>query len=157
MSTITEKEIQEAQNAWGNAIIEIGNRYRNQEDYQAYTKEVVPTLYAFGERDVLFKPTRASVVPFRTNLDEALSYFAGSGVVAEDVGFALQLWHNIRFENFKVIHDGNTAFAMGHYFFTDYNSYDELKVEYTMGYYRNEEGALKLFVHHSSFPFVPNN
>ena len=43
---------------------------------------------------------------------------------------------------------------MGNYFFTDLNG-DESKVEYTFGYVKDEEGNLKIGVHHSSLPFSP--
>ena len=40
---------------------------------------------------------------------------------------------------------------MGNYFFTDSNG-DEVKVEYTFGYVSDENGNLRIQVHHSSMP-----
>lgn len=151
---ITEQEVFAAQENWGKAIVAIGEMARNGGDYQALTRQVVADLYAFDEREVLFKPTRASETPFRTKSIEAVSYFAGDGVIEEDLGFALQLWKDIRFENHNIIFDEhNKAYTMGHYYFYDAESHDELKVEYTMAFCRTKDGKVKLFLHHSSFPY----
>jgi hypothetical protein len=40
---------------------------------------------------------------------------------------------------------------MGNYFFTDQGGL-ETKVEYTFGYIHDEEGGLKIRLHHSSIP-----
>ena len=40
---------------------------------------------------------------------------------------------------------------MGNYFFTTPEG-DEVKVEYTFGYVLDDEGALRINVHHSSMP-----
>jgi hypothetical protein len=48
------------------------------------------------------------------------------------------------------------AVAMGNYWFTPADGGPETKVEYTFGYVRGEDGALKIVVHHSSVPFNPN-
>jgi len=42
---------------------------------------------------------------------------------------------------------------MGNYFFTETNG-NEVKVEYTFGYFLNNEGELKINLHHSSLPFI---
>ena len=61
----------------------------------------------------------------------------------------------VRFENAGVLIQGNTAQAMGNYFFTDPNG-DEVKVEYTFGYMQDEAGALRITLHHSSMPAESN-
>ena len=42
--------------------------------------------------------------------------------------------------------------AMGNYFFTTTEG-DEVKVEYSFGYAPDENGDLKIVLHHSSLPF----
>jgi len=42
--------------------------------------------------------------------------------------------------------------AMGNYFFTD-SSGTAVKVEYTFGYIRGNNGNLKINLHHSSLPY----
>jgi len=64
----------------------------------------------------------------------------------------LQPWTQVRFENTALILEENRALAMGNYFFTDTNGL-ETKVEYTFGYTKTSDGALKIDVHHSSLPF----
>lgn len=46
--------------------------------------------------------------------------------------------------------------AMGNYYFTDLSG-NITKVDYTFGYMRDDNGDLKIDVHHSSLPFVEND
>ena len=57
----------------------------------------------------------------------------------------------VKFENSNVIIDGNTALAMGNYFFTSPEG-AEVKVEYTFGYIEDGNGDLRIQLHHSSMP-----
>ena len=51
-----------------------------------------------------------------------------------------------------MILEENRAISMGNYFFTDLDG-NEAKVEYTFGY-KLIDGALKIDLHHSSFPYT---
>ncbi len=103
---------------------------------------------------VLFKPTKAAEKQFRSTREEAVSYFV-TGAVPEDRGFAIQPWSKVRFENAGFIIDGDPAIAMGNYYFTDANTGKEAEVEFTFGYFRDEDGGLRIHLHHSSFPYQP--
>ncbi|MEM9540721.1 MAG: hypothetical protein AAGA60_14605 [Cyanobacteria bacterium P01_E01_bin.42] len=155
-SPITEAEIDEAQKVWGDGIVAIGRAYLNRGDYQALAAEHVDTLYGYDEGSVLFKPTKAAAEQFRLTEEEAISYFVG-GIVDEDKGFALQPWSAVRFENADIIIDTDSAVAMGNYFFTDAETGEEVKVEFTFGYTRNADGNLLINVHHSALPYKPTN
>jgi len=151
---ITEAEVQAAQKVWGEGIVAIGNAYSSKKDYKTLATSHVNSLYAYDEGTVLFKPTKAAEQQFRLNKQDAISYFV-TGVVKEDHGFALQPWSNVRFENADIIIDGDSAVAMGNYFFTDANTGKEAKVEYTFGYVRGDDDKLLINVHHSAFPYQP--
>ena len=151
---ITDEEVHEAQRVWGDGIVAIGQAYSDGGDYEALAAEHVDTLYGYDEGTVLFKPTKAAAQQFRLTEDEALSYFVG-GVVDEDHGFALQPWTAVRFENAGIIIDGDSAVAMGNYFFTDAGTGEEVKAEFTFGYVRDADGDLLINVHHSAFPYNP--
>ena len=43
---------------------------------------------------------------------------------------------------------------MGDYTFTDATSGDKVNVYYTFGYKRNDDGKVRIFLHHSSVPYV---
>ena len=151
---ITEAEVIEAQEAWAEGILSISDAYVNGEDYVAAAQAVLDNLYGYRDGIVLFKPTKAAEVPFRYTEEEALSYFV-KGSIAEDEGFAINPWVNVRFgENRAIILNGETALAMGSYYFTAPDSDDEVKVEYSFGYYRDDEGNLRIQLHHSSVPFA---
>ena len=153
--TITRAEIEQAQKVWGDGIVEIGSAYADDGDYVTRAEQQVDTLYAYAQGTVLFKPTKASVQPFRGTRDAALSYFVGGNdAFAEDKGFALQPWTKVRFENTGFVLGEDHGLAMGHYFFTDTNG-GETKVEYSFGYVRDADGKLRINLHHSSLPFAP--
>ena len=153
---ITKKQVENAQNTWSDGVVKIGSLKENRSECQAFTNKFLDDLYAFELGAVSFKPTKCAIKQFRPTKPEALSYFiAGNNrACEEDKGFAIQPWTKVRFENFNIIMEENRAIAMGNYFFTDVNG-NEAKVEYTFGY-KLIKGALKIDLHHSSFPFDPN-
>ena len=152
---ITENQVIEAQNAWGNGVVKIGSLKEDRVECKKFASEFLDHLYAFEVGYVLFKPTKCAIEQFRPTKSEALSYFiAGEDrACKEDKGFAIQPWTKVRFENTGFILEENRAIAMGNYFFTDLGG-NEAKVEYTFGY-KLVSGELKIDLHHSSFPF-PN-
>ncbi|MEM7098688.1 MAG: hypothetical protein AAF541_10560 [Pseudomonadota bacterium] len=146
---ISTQEVEAAQIAWGNGIVAIGKAKNPKE---AATKHI-DEFYGFDSGVVLFKPTLASVDQFRGTKKEALSYFIGQDL-AEDKGFALAPYTSVRWENEGIITDGDSALAMGNYYFTGKDG-SETKVEYSFGYVKDENGDLKINLHHSSMPFSP--
>lgn len=149
-------EVKDAQRAWGEGIVAIATAHTNGGDYVGLATNHVNTLYAYQMGPVLFKPTLAATDQFRPTFQTALSYFvASNNACPEDQGFAIKGWINVRFENSDVIIDGNTALAMGNYFFTDPDG-AEVKVEYTFGYIEDDNGGLRIQLHHSSIPAESN-
>ena len=149
-------EVKDAQRAWGEGIVAIATAHTNGGDYVGLATDHVNTLYAYQMGPVLFKPTLAATDQFRPTFETALSYFvASNNACPEDQGFAIKGWTNVRFENSDVIIDGNTALAMGNYFFTSQEG-SEVKVEYTFGYIKADDGSLRIQLHHSSLPAESN-
>ena len=145
-------DVEGAQKAWGEGIVAIANAHKNDGDYVSIASNHINTLYAYQMGPVLFKPTLAAIDQFRPTFDTALSYFvASNNACPEDKGFAIKGWTNVRFENSEVIIDGGTALAMGNYYFTDPQG-AEVKVEYTFGYIEDDQGNLRIQLHHSSLP-----
>lgn len=150
---ITKEQVLDAQSQWGDGVVKIGSLKESRPECEAYASEFLDTLYSFESGPVLFKPTKCEIEQFRPTKPEALSYFIAGDDRAckEDKGFAIQPWTKVRFENAGIILEEKRAIAMGNYFFTDLNG-NEAKVEYTFGY-KLVDGALKIDVHHSSFPY----
>jgi len=149
---ITEADIKAAQKLWGDAVVAIGAADKD----KAYevAKKAAETAYAFELGPIQFKPTLAADQPFRPDLEGTLSYFvAGNDKYPEDSGFALKPWTKVRFENHTIKMFGNKAIAMGHYFFTDKATGKEIKVEYTKGYVKTEDGRVLLFLQGSHKPY----
>lgn len=151
----THIEIEAAQRKWANAILDIGQTYREGGDYRAKAIRMIDALYAFhtNSGQVLFKPTKAAIKAFRSTPQAALSYFVGSDEdFPEDKGFALEPWVAVRFENAGFLLENDLAVAMGNYFFARPDG-SEVKAEFSFGYVQDDEGALHICLHHSSLPF----
>jgi hypothetical protein len=151
---ITKKQVIEAQQNWGSGVVKIGSLKDTFSECEEYTNDFLDKLYAFDSCDVLFKPTKCADQQFRPSKTEALSYFISgeNRACKEDKGFAINPWTNVRFENTGMILEENRAISMGNYYFTDLDG-NEAKVEYTFGY-KLIGGALKIDLHHSSFPYI---
>ena len=75
----------------------------------------------------------------------------------EDAGFAInggRGWKSVTFRNHQIELLGESATAMGDYIFVDATSGDEVRVEYTFGYKRNDDGKVRIYLHHSSVPYA---
>lgn len=155
---ITEQEVLDAQMEWGQGIVAIGMIYLENGDYAAAALEHINQFYAYEMGPVFFKPTLASKKAFRTELTGALSYFVGGNAdYPEDHGFAIKPWKDVRWENIGVKVIGNVAMAMGNYYFIPHNAEEEVKVEYSFVYTRDEEGRLRIILHDSHLPYSPSH
>jgi hypothetical protein len=154
--SITEQEVLAAQQAWSDGIVNIGQVYLDNGDYKEAAIQHINKFYNYQEGLVLFKPTLAYQKQFRTDFDGALSYFVGGNEeYEEDHGFAIKPWSAVRWENIGVISIGNMAVAMGNYYFTPAKGGDDVKVEYSFAYTKDDEGNLKIILHDSHVPFAP--
>merc|ERR1712050_112008 len=122
----------------------ISQAYVNDDDYEKAAIDHIDKLYAYDIGPVLFKPTKAREMQFRGDKESALSYF-----VAINGGNA---WTHVRFMNTGVTILGESAIAMGNYYFTPTNG-TEAKVEYSFSYILDEDEHARINLHHSSLPF----
>jgi hypothetical protein len=160
-SDITWEEVEAAQERWASAIKTISRVHRAGGDYVEAAATAASELYGYGHSNVLFKPTKAAQYPFRPTGNEAMSYFVGGNAVddgyKEDAGFAInggKGWSEVEFDNHQIDLNGGTAIAMGTYWFTCATTGAKVKVEYSIGYKRNADGKLRIFLHHSSVPYA---
>jgi hypothetical protein len=160
---VSEAEVLEAQALWAESIASISKVYADGGDYVGAAGEAAGKLYGYGKSDVLFKPTKATKNPFRPDADSAMSYFVGAEAMknkkfmGEDAGFAInggKGWKSVTFNNHQISLNGPTAQAMGDYIFVDATSGDKVRVEYTFGYKRNDDGKVRIYLHHSSVPYA---
>lgn len=154
---ITEREVVSAQRKWGDGIVRIGAVFSNDGDYSTEAADFIQAMYGYDLSSVLFKPTLAANDQFRSSFDAALSYFVGGNdAYAEDKGFAIKPYTNVKFDNVGIINNScRMAVAMGNYFFTDTQG-GETKVEYTFAYVKDSDGDLRIVAHQSSLPYNPN-
>ncbi|GMI03879.1 hypothetical protein TrRE_jg9639 [Triparma retinervis] len=161
LKTLTVQDVEVAQKAWGDAIVEISRVHKENGDFVAAAGKAAGELYGYGHFDkVIFKPTKAAAYPFRPTANEAMSYFVGGSNVpngySEDAGFAINGgsgWSAVVFNNHDVVLDGSSAVAMGEYLFTCATTGKVTKVEYSFGYRAIPDGSVRIWMHHSSVPY----
>lgn len=150
---ITREEVLRLQKDWGEGIVAIGKIYKEGGDYISAAKEHINKFYNYQEESVLFKPTLAAEKQFRSDFAGALSYFIGGDrEYPEDHGFAIKPWEKVRWQTVGIKIIGDAALTMGNYYFTPASSEEELKVEYSFAYRRNQKGQLKIVLHDSHLP-----
>ena len=153
---ISEQEVLDAQKIWSEGVVRIGQTYLENGDYETELVNFVDDVYGFNLGVVLFKPTLASVKQFRTSKEGALSYFIGGNAnYPEDHGFAINPWSAVRWENIGIKIVGNMAIAMGNYYFTPALGGDDVKVEYSFAYTKDDKGKLRIILHDSHLPYTP--
>ncbi|SEA81698.1 phosphoribosyl-AMP cyclohydrolase [Alkalimonas amylolytica] len=158
-NNITEAEVKAAQQAWGQALIAISSAYTDggRDKAEQKARSVLDAAYGYGHGAVLFKPTLASgEQTFRTSYEGALAYFVGgNSAFPTDSGFALKGWTGYQFNNAAVYINGDLALTMGHVMLTDASG-AVTTVDKTWGFKKDEQGALRIVLHHSSLPFSAN-
>jgi hypothetical protein len=129
---------------------------KNQAAAKALAERVIDVAYAYQLGPVLFNPTLTSGKDtFRLTKDGALSYFVGGdSKYPADSGFALKGWKKCEIKNAGIVITGNAAMTMGNVMFTDSEN-KVTTVDKSWGFIKDDEGALRIVLHHSSLPYVP--
>lgn len=153
--TIREAEVLAAQRAWGEALVRISTDFETGgiAKARATAEAVLDAAYGYQFGPVLFKPTLASAPQtFRTTREGALAYFVGHNTkFPDDAGFALKGWRTVEIRNAAIQLRGDTALSMGQVVLTDKHG-KVTTVDKTWGYARDDKGALRIVLHHSSLP-----
>lgn len=155
---ITMEEVVAAQDAWCGALVAISAAHAEggQEAAATLAGDIIDAAYGYQMGAVLFKPT-LTVAPqtFRPTRDGALAYFVGgSAAFPDDSGFALKGWTACTSENNAVFISGDKATSMGNVHITGPDG-AITTVDKTWGYVKDDAGALRIVVHHSSLPYTP--
>jgi hypothetical protein len=155
--SITQAEVEAAQQAWGAALVRISTDYAagGIDRAKATAEGIIDAAYGYDIGPVLFKPTLTETPQtFRTTREGALAYFVGNDAAfPEDTGFALKGWTDVKIENAAIFISGTTAMTMGNVHITGPDG-AVTTVDKTWGFVRDDEGALRIVLHHSSLPFV---
>ncbi|NCF44019.1 MAG: phosphoribosyl-AMP cyclohydrolase [Proteobacteria bacterium] len=155
---ITEQELADARQIWGDALIAISKAFEQEgiDAARAVANDALDAAYGFELGQVLFKPTLASAEQtFRTTRDGALAYFVGhSDEYPGDRGFAIKGWRSVVCETAASFIQGDVAMWMGWVTFTDKNG-NITKADKSWGYKKDKAGTLRIVLHHSSLPYQP--
>jgi hypothetical protein len=155
---ITERELADARQTWGNALIAISKAFEEEgiDAARVVANGALDAAYGYELGQVLFKPTLASGdQTFRTTRDGALAYFVGhSDEYPGDGGFGIKGWRSVISETAASFIQGDVAMWMGRVTFTDKNG-DITQVDKSWGYKKDKAGTLRIVLHHSSLPYQP--
>ena len=155
---ISEKELDQARVAWGDALIAIAKAYEADgiDGARGVAEGVLDGAYGYNLGPVLFKPTLASgEKTFRPTRKGALSYFVGHDEdFPLDGGFGIKGWREVTSETSAIFIEGDVAMWMGWVTMTDKDG-NVTKVDKSWGYKKDAEGTLRIVQHHSSLPYQP--
>lgn len=158
---ITYDEVNQAQQAWCDALVKIGQLKEEGGDYKKFAEQVLSDAYNYDNGKVFFKPTLAyGDQTFRNDKKGALAYFIGGDAdYPNDKGFALTPWVKARYDNAGKNNEGiqiygSIAITMGNVWVTDKNG-KEVMVDKTWVFKKGKDGKLRIIVHKSSLPFSP--
>ncbi|MBB5017911.1 hypothetical protein HNQ59_001181 [Chitinivorax tropicus] len=150
---ISEQEVLAAQQGWCKALVDISSTYESngREAAKALAEKVIDSAYG---KAILFKPTLTmNPQTFRTTRAGTLSYFVGGdSTYPKDTGFALKGWKKCEIDNAAVLITGDTATTMGKVRFTGKDG-KVTTVDKTWMFVKDDAGALRIVVHHSSLEF----
>jgi hypothetical protein len=154
---ITQDEVIAAQKAWCNALVDISkaNETEGPAAAKALAEKVIDAAYGYQMGAVLFKPT-LTVAPqtFRPTRAGALAYFVGGDKdFPNDAGFALKGWTKCEIANSAIFIAGDSATTMGNVSVTNKDS-KTTTVDKTWSFVKDDAGALRIVVHHSSLPYT---
>ncbi len=156
-SGISEAEVISAQKAWGEALVSISTTFEKDGLPAAKTLAgaVIDAAYGYQYGVVLFKPTLTEVPQtFRTTRAGALAYFVGDDAAfPRDKGFALKPWRKVEVRNVGIFLSGDTATSMGNVQLTDKDGKVTI-VDKTWTWRKDDNGRLRIMVHHSSLPYT---
>ena len=153
---ISELEISQARQSWGEGLIKISSTFDNEgiDKAKVIANIELDRLYGFEFGPILFKPTLSGGnQTFRTDKEGTLSYFIGQNPKYQsDSGFALKSWKECNSETSSLFIENDIAMWMGWVSLTNQKG-EVTKVDKSWGFKRGLDGSLKIVLHHSSLPY----
>ncbi|MBM3936296.1 MAG: hypothetical protein FJ343_03995 [Sphingomonadales bacterium] len=142
--------------AWCNAVVATGKVYSDGGDVKAFANQVLTEAYDYDKGKVVFKPTLTwGEQTFRPTKDGALSYFVGKNPsYPNDHGFLLEPWTKVWFTNEDFILNGNLAIVQCNIYFI--SAKREIFVNKSFVFRMDNDGKVKICLHHSSLPYNPD-
>ena len=154
--TINEGTLDQARRDWGLGILNISEAYESSGIGKAreVANEFLDNLYGFEFGPVLFKPTLSGgSKTFRPSKEGALSYFIGENPnYPNDTGFGIKCWRKVESDTSAIFIEENIAMWIGWVTLVNNNG-DKVKVDKSWGYRKDDNGRLKIVLHHSSLPY----
>ena len=158
LMAITKDDLAQARQDWGNGLVTISKAFEagGIDSAREEARKALDAVYGYNLGPVLFKPTMAGgEQTFRPTYEGALSYFVGhSSEYPNDGGFGIKGWRKVESETAAEFINGDVAMWMGWVAFTDKDG-QVTKVDKSWGYQKDQNGNLRIVLHHSSLPYTP--
>ncbi|CAL1153822.1 unnamed protein product [Cladocopium goreaui] len=158
IAEITEEEVKSVQAAWANAIKSISKTYLDGGDYVAAAAKAAGELYGYGHTDYTFgykKNADGKVRIFLHHSSVPYSVPAATPtaeITEEEVKSVQAAWASAIKSISKTYLDGGDYIAAAGKAAGELYGYGH--TNYTFGYKKNADGKVRIFLHHSSVPFV---
>jgi hypothetical protein len=156
--SITEADLTQARAAWADALVSISKTYEESgiDAARVLASDILDAAYGYNLGPVLFKPTLASgEKTFRPTKEGALAYFVGhDDSYPLDNGFGIAGWRSVDYDSSAHFIDGDVGMWMGWAKFTDKDG-KVVTVNKTFGYKKDDDGVVRIVLHHSSLPYEP--
>ena len=153
---VQEKDLSNARIAWGDSLIKISKTFETKgiEEATSVANNMIDKLYFYDFGEVLFKPTLSGgSQTFRPTKEGALSYFVGhNSSYPNDNGVGIKFWREVSSETSATFIDDTVAMWMGWVTFIDRDG-QVTKVDKSWGYKLDDNGNLRITLHHSSLPY----
>ena len=155
---ITEQELANARQIWGDALIAISKAFEEEgiDGARVVANGALDAAYGYELGPVLFKPTlhrrRADLSYHPRRCSRLL--VGHSDEYPGDGGFGIKGWRSVVSETAASFIQGDVAMWMGWVTFTDSKG-NITKVDKSWGYKKDEAGVLRIVLHHSSLPYQP--
>ena len=146
---LTEQDVRDEQRKWADAMRQCPS---TREEDAFLASELLVALYGLDIPSV-FKPTKAVDPPFCSTREErCATLWGGAALWWERWGIRRGMDEGRVSQPDIVVH-GDVAHAMGWYDFVAHGRGDHRP--FSFGYKRCDDGALRICLHHSSFPYRP--
>lgn len=155
---IAPLEIEEAQKRWADAMVRVGKLHRDgSSGWLEAAEQYIDSDLGFQKGPVLLRPISAAEGPFRTTRAGVLSYLVGNNQeFPGDLGFWLQGWTEVRFENAGIASQGEEGMVNGRCYLNDTAGRQAL-VDYSFGFFRDSNDSLRINVMFLAAPFEGQN
>lgn len=154
----TDDMVTQTLQTWCDNVVHIGKVHMEGGDLTIAANKVLSDNYDYDNGKVLFKPTLAfGNQTFRPTKESALAYFiGGNNSFPDDKGFKLKPWVKVWYNKLDYILHGDLAILQCNVHFIGADD-SHIFVNKSYVFKICDDGQIRIILHQSSFPYLPNS